>query len=192
MSDRRRLRTMAQRGPHDSPWPGRHRLLVALWHLVYLFLFLPSPKPLNPWRLLLLRLFGARVHRSAFVAPSARIRIPWFLEMEERACIGDRADVYNLGRIRLGARSTVAQEVMLCGGSHDFSSRRLPLVVGPIIVGEDAFVCARAIILPGVFVRRGAVVAAGAVVTKDVPAGTVVGGNPARIIRRREWKEEEA
>lgn len=78
---------------------------------------------------------------------------------------------------------------MLCGGSHDLSSRRLPLLIGDIDIGPDAFIGARAIILPGVTIGEGAVVGAGAVVTRDVAPWTMVAGNPAKVIGHREFKD---
>lgn len=55
----------------------------------------------------------------------------------------------------------------------------------PVIVGDDSWICARAMILPGVKIGRGAIIAAGAVVTKDVPDFAIVGGNPAKLIKYR-------
>ena len=64
----------------------------------------------------------------------------------------------------------------------------MELTYAPITVGHDAWVASRAIVLPGVSVGDGAVVAAGAVVTKNVEAWTVVGGNPAKVIKKRSLK----
>jgi putative colanic acid biosynthesis acetyltransferase WcaF len=94
--------------------------------------------------------------------------------------------VYNLGGATLGPRCTVAQQAYLCGGTHDFTHPALPLVVGEIVIGADAFIGARAFVLPGVRVGAGAVVGACAVVTADIEPGAVVAGNPARFIKRRE------
>ena len=97
--------------------------------------------------------------------------------------------MYNLGRVVLRKNSVVSQETMLCGGTHDLSSPALPLLVGDIELGEEAFVGARALILPGVSIGTGGVVGAGAVVTKDVEPWTVVGGNPAKFIKKRTLKD---
>jgi putative colanic acid biosynthesis acetyltransferase WcaF len=182
-----RLTTMPQASAYHSPWPLRVRLAVALWALVWLFLFRPTPKPLTRWRLFLLRCFGARITGRPFVDASVIVKMPWNLILEDRATLGVRCEVYNLGRITLRERCTVAQQVYLCAGTHDFSQPNLPLVVGPIEVGADAFVCARAFVMPGVVIGEGAVVGACSVVTKDVPPWTVLAGNPARPVGHRAW-----
>ncbi len=84
----------------------------------------------------------------------------------------------------------ISRGTMLCGGTHDLSSQRMPLLVGDIDIGKEVFIGARAIVLPGVTIGEGAVVAAGAVVTKDVEPWSVVGGNPARFIKKRELRDE--
>jgi putative colanic acid biosynthesis acetyltransferase WcaF len=183
----RRLTTLPQASAYESPWPLRVRLGVALWAVVWRLLFRPTPKPLTRWRLWLLRRFGAKVTGRPFVDASAVIKMPWNLEIEDRACLGPRSEVYNLGRVTLRERCTLAQEAYLCAGTHDFSLPNLPLVVGPIEVGADAFICARAFVLPGVAVGTGALVGACAVVTKDVAAWTIVAGNPARPLGPRAW-----
>jgi putative colanic acid biosynthesis acetyltransferase WcaF len=184
---RERLTTLAQASAYDSPWTLRVRLGIALWAIVWRLFFRPTPKPLTRWRLWLLRCFGARVSGRPFVDASAVVKMPWNLQIEDRACLGPRSEVYNLGPVVLHERCTIAQEAYLCAGTHDFSQRHLPLVVGPIEIGADAFVCARAFVLPGVVVGPGALVGACAVVTKDVAPWTVVAGNPAQPIGRREW-----
>ena len=105
--------------------------------------------------------------------------------MHDRSCLGDRANAYTLGEIEIGARAIIAQEAYLCTGTHALNDPKLPLQVGVVRIGEDAFVGARAFVLPGITVGRGAIVGACAVVTKDVPERTVVAGNPARTIRER-------
>lgn len=178
----------AQRGAYESPWPLAARLRMAAWRVCWLVLFRSTPKPMNAWRVALLRAFGARIRGRPFVSQSARIRIPWRLEMHDRAALGEHAEVYNLGPVVLGARCTVAQHAYLCAGSHDLSTPDLPLVTAPIVVGADAFVGARALVLPGVRIGRGAVLGAGSVATRDVPDWTIAAGNPAREIRPRPWK----
>ncbi len=185
---RERLRTMQQEGRTASPWSKAVRLKVMLWHLVWLSCFRTTPKPLNFWRLFLLRLFGATIDGKPYIAASVLIRMPWHLEICEGACVNYGADLYTLGRIKLGPRCTVAQGVYLCTGTHDMTDPTYPLVVGDIDIGEEAFLGVRALIMPGVKVHAGAIVGAGAVVTRDVPAWTVVAGNPAKVIKAREFK----
>jgi putative colanic acid biosynthesis acetyltransferase WcaF len=159
-----------------------------VWLMVYAVLFRPTPKPLNAWRLLLLRCFGTKITGRPFVSQSAIIKFPWLLTLEDRSALAPCAEVYNLGPVTLKARCVVSQYAYLCAGTHDFDDPVQPLIVGPIVVGEDSFLGAKALVLPGVVVGAGAIVAAGAVLTKDAPPRTVWGGNPARLIRFRDAK----
>jgi putative colanic acid biosynthesis acetyltransferase WcaF len=173
------LKTYPQSSPYDSPWTLRQRVALMLWNCCWALFCAWTPKPLNPWRLLWLRLFGATLHGRPFVHPRARIAIPWHLTLHHRACLGDRANAYSLGEIEIQQEATVAQEAYLCTATHRFSSPNRELQVAKISIGPGAFISARAFILPGITVGAGAIVGACAVVTRDVAPNTVVAGNPA-------------
>ena len=179
------MRKMPQRNRYASPWSVRARLGSMVWRIVWLLFFRPTPKHLYHWRILLLRLFGCRVSGTPYVAPSAVIKAPWNLALEDRACLGPQSEVYNLAPVTLRARSTVAQQAYLCGGTHDFALPEQPLLVGEIDIGEDVFVGARAFIMPGIQIGTGAIVGACAVVTRNVAPWTIAAGNPAKPIGRR-------
>ncbi len=153
-------------------------------------LFRWSPRPLYGWRRFLLRTFGARVGRDVHIHPSVRIMLPWNLTIADQASIGDAALVYNLGPIDIGRRATVSHLAHLCAGSHDYQDAKLPLLRLPISIGADAWICAQALVGPGVVIGDGAVVAAGAVVTRSVDPWSVVAGNPARLVKQRVMRGE--
>ena len=180
-----RLTRKAQDSAYASPWSWRVRMATLLWDVGWLLLFRPTPKVLSGWRVLLLRLFGARMRGRPFVASSVRIKYPWNLTMEHRACLGDRVHVYNLGSVRIGARATVAQDCYLCGGTHDLTDEALPLMVGEIRIGADAFIGAGSFINPGVRICDGAALGARSVVTRDLPPWQVCVGHPCKPIKPR-------
>jgi putative colanic acid biosynthesis acetyltransferase WcaF len=185
-----RLRSLQQASAYASPWSLGHRIKYFVWTLAWTFLYRPTPKPLWRWRNLLLRLFGADLARNCYVSASSKVKFPWHLTLRSHASLGDHCEVYNLGRVVVGERATVAQHVYLCAGSHDLSKSSLPLVVGDIDIGADVFLGAKALILPGVTIGEGAVVGAGSVVTKDVEPWMIVAGNPAKVIRKREFTRD--
>lgn len=155
-----------------------------LWALVQpLFRF--SPRHLYGWRNTLLRLFGARVGQRVRIYPGAAIFLPSLLTVGDEVTVGDQTRLYNLGPLVIGDQVTVSQGAHLCGGSHDDRDPRLPLIRAPITLGPACWICADAFVGPGVSVGDGAVVGARAVAVRDVPAWTVVAGNPARVIRAR-------
>ena len=176
------LRTYHQDSAYASPWSRAQKIRMLLWELSWLFMCRWTPKPMNAWRLLWLRLHGAKIDGRPFVHQRARIAIPWNLILHDRACLGDGAVAYSLGEIELMQDSTIAQEAYLCTGTHDFSNPVRPLQTGKIVIGKSAFIGARAFILPGVTIGDGAIVGACSVVTKDVVANARVVGNPARVI----------
>jgi putative colanic acid biosynthesis acetyltransferase WcaF len=179
---------------HSSPWSTRERVGLLLWSIAWPLFCGWTPKPFGAWRLLWLRLFGCKMEGKPFVHQRARIQIPWHVTLHDRSCVGDRANLYSLGQIELGCSSVVAQEAYLCTGTHDLSRRDAPLLTAKITVGPEAFVGARAFVMPGITIGEGAVVGACSVVTHDLPPWTVSAGNPSRIMRavRRDAGEASA
>lgn len=181
MSKSGNIETVARR--KVSPFSLRHRLRRMLWGIVWLVFFRLSPRPLHGWRRCLLRLFGARIDPTAYIYPGARIWAPWMIEIGAQTGIADGAVLYSQGLIRIGDRCVISQGAYVCTGTHDYVKNDFPLVVRPVIIGDDVWVAARAFIHPGVELSSGAVVAACAVVVKSVPPYTVVAGNPACVIK---------
>jgi len=166
-------------------WTRRELQGRVLWTMVTP-LFRLSPRPLWGFRRWLLRRFGAQVGANVHVYPSVRITIPWNLEIGAETAVGDRAILYALGPIRIGARATVSHGAHLCAGTHDWRDPTMPLMKPPIEIGPDAWICADAFVGPEVTIGKGAIVGARAVVTKDIAPGTIVAGNPAREIGTRD------
>lgn len=175
----------AQASAYESPWPPGNRVARALWEVCWTLLCSWTPKPLNPWRLFWLRVFDAKIDGTPFVHQRARITMPWNLTLHDRACLGDRANAYNLAEIEIGARATIAQEAYLCTGSHDFEQPGMPLTAAKITIGEDAFLSARVFVLPGITIGAGSIIGACSVVTTDVPENVIAAGNPCKVLRSR-------
>jgi len=162
-----------------------HRAYRAAWTLAWMLLAAWTPPFLNPWRRILLRLFGARIAGTARIAASARIWYPANLEMGEQTCIGPRVDCYSMARITLGAYALVSQGAHLCAGTHDIDHSNFQLNAAPIVLGPRSWVAADAFVGPGVTLGEGAVLGARAVAFGDLEPWTVYIGNPMREIRKR-------
>lgn len=167
-----------------SPWTCGMRVKMLFWEWCWFLLCSWTPKPFNPWRLFLLRRFGAKVDGIPFVHQRARIQIPWHLILHDRCCLGDRCNLYSLDEIEIEEGAVVAQEAYICTGTHEFGQVGLPLVTKRIRIGRGAFVGARAFLLPGVTVGEGAIVGACSVVTCDIEPNTINVGNPCHFLKR--------
>ena len=161
------------------------RMRRTLWNLAWLVLGRPSPKPAHAWRCLVLRLFGAEVGAGVHVYPNAKTWAPWNLKMEDRSCLADGVNCYNVAAVEIGQDVVVSQDAYLCTATHDYNDRSFPLLIAPIHIGSHAWVAAGAFVAPGVKIHRGAVVGARSVVVASVPAWSVVAGNPARFVKSR-------
>lgn len=157
----------------------------ALWELVGQNMIRISFRKMSGWRRFWLRLFGGKIASSSHFKSTTRIRHPWLLTIGEHSAIAEHVEVYNLGPIEIGDHSVVSQFAHLCAGTHDYTVPSLPLQRPAIRIGSGVWVCANAFIGPGVTIGDNSLVGAAAVVTKDVPAGVIVAGNPARVIKPR-------
>jgi putative colanic acid biosynthesis acetyltransferase WcaF len=157
-----------------------------IWEMVERVLVRPSPRFAYGWRRFWIVLFGAKLHPTASIRHRVRILHPWLLVVGKHSMIAEGTEVFNIGELTIGEHSVISQDVYLCGGTHDYHQKHLPLRPMPIVIGSGVWICARATIGPGVSVGDNSVVALCSVVTSDVPPGVVVGGNPARVIKQRD------
>ncbi|MEK9143920.1 MAG: DapH/DapD/GlmU-related protein [Patescibacteria group bacterium] len=159
----------------------------SLWHYLFAMMFV---SPLRVW---LLRVFGARVGQNTVIE---RIRLINLyrtgiggITIGDNCFLGDGVALDTAERIAISDDVTISFDVMVLthtnvGYKNHPVQEHIPSVAKPTILKKGCFVGARATILPGITIGEGAAVAAGAVVTKNVPAKTLVGGVPAKMIRR--------
>lgn len=166
-------------------FPLRSRLRRAAWSIVHAVFFRLSPRPCHRWRAFLLRCFGAQLGENVHIYPRASIWAPWNLICADTVAIADEAVIYNPSTVTLGSHATISQQAYLCGATHDYHDPAFPLLAFPISICGHAWICARATVQAGVQVGEGAVLALGAVATRDLDAWTVYGGIPAARIKAR-------
>ncbi len=173
-----------------------NKLARALWNLVWLLLYRPSPVPLHGWRRFLLRLFGAKIGKPAYLYPSARIWAPWNLEMGDYSTLADGVNCYCVNKIKIGSLSTISQYSYLCTATHDYNDPtimhqpQMPLLTAPITLGDRVWITTDVFIAPGVSIGEGTVVLARSSVFKDLPSWIVAAGSPAVIQKQREFHQK--
>lgn len=172
---------------YDSDFGLLNKITRMIWIICYWFLFRPFNLNLfRGWRALILKLFGAKIGHSVNIYASVKIWAPWNLEIGDFSSMGPGVDCYNQGKISIGNNTIISQKTYLCASTHDFTKSNFPLVLKPIKIMDQVWIAADAFIGPGVKLEKGAVVGARAAVFKDVEKWTVVGGNPAKVIKIRE------
>lgn len=131
------------------------------------------------------RFFGIKIGKGSTIHMWASFYQPKNIKIGEDTIIGDHAFLDGRASLTIGNHVDIASYVMIFNSEHDLSSEDFSATEEPVEIGDYVFIGPRAIILPGVKVGKGAIVAAGAVVTKDVPEFTIVGGVPAKEIGER-------
>ena len=134
------------------------------------------------------RLAGIRIGRGSTIHTGARFYDPKNIIIGNDTIVGEGAVLDGREKLTIGDHVAVATEVMIYNSEHLIEDEDFIAKDEPVTIEDYCFIGPRAIILPGVKIGRGAIVAAGAVVTKDVPPFAVVGGVPAKIIGERKNK----
>ena len=154
---------------------------VFLLHLVGLV-------PCHHFRRFFYRVAGIKIGKGSTIHMGARFYDPRNISIGEDSIIGEGVVLDGRDKLNIGNHVDIASEVMIYNSEHDIDDPNFLAKNAPVLIEDYVFIGPRAIILPGVKIGKGAVVAAGAVVTKDVPPFAIVGGVPAKIIGERKNK----
>lgn len=160
--------------------------LNAIWGDLRLWvLTMTGYVPSHRIRNLVYRLSGVQLAKSSSIHWRARFFSPQDLTVGEYTTIGNDAFFDARDKIWIGSCVNIAAEVRIYTREHDIDDPFFSETGGPVTIEDYAYIGTRVTILPGVKIGAGAVVASGAVVTKDVPPYMLVGGVPAKVIRER-------
>ncbi len=145
--------------------------------------------PIHHYRRFIYRISGVKIGKGSTIHMGTVWYDPRNVTIGRDTIIGERAVLDGRDKLIIGDHVDIASEVMIYNSQHDIDSKDFAATSAPVVIEDYVFIGPRAIILPGVRIGKGAVVAAGAVVTSDVPAFGVVGGIPAKLLRYRENKD---
>lgn len=158
------------------------------WYLdlqLYFLHLVSDIVPIYPVRKLFFELAGMRIEPGSTVHMQARFFDPRGIKIGRDTIVGFRSFLDGREKLTIGNHVDIASEVMIYNSEHDLSAPDFSATSAPVTIGDYVFIGPRAIIMPGVNIGRGAVIAGGAVVTKDVSDFAIVGGVPAKVIGER-------
>lgn len=172
---------------YDNGWyrTGAGKIKMALWYFTNVLFFINPLNPVSGLKVMLLRLFGARVGKGVVIKPSVNIKYPWFLEIGDHTWIGENVWIDNLAKVKIGSNCCLSQGSMLLCGNHNYKKSSFDLIVKPIILEDGSWVGARSTVCPGVRLRTHSILTVDSVATETLEAYSLYKGNPAVKIRER-------
>jgi acetyltransferase-like isoleucine patch superfamily enzyme len=164
---------------------AKYRIWLFAHGAKYLFLFFVGKIPSHLLRNALYKLMGMRLGKGSVIYSGAEIRNPKSITIGDSTIIGHNAIIDGRHSVNIGRNVNFSTGVWIWTVQHDHRDPDFGDMGGPVTIDDYAWISCRTVILPGVHIGEGAVVAAGSVVTKDVAPYTVVGGIPAKVIGNR-------
>ncbi len=141
--------------------------------------------PCHLLRRVICKLMMNHFDMSSAIYRNVDLRCPYRISVGHHTNINKDCVLDGRGGITIGSNVDIAQQVNIWTEQHDYNDPTFRAICSPVIIDDYVWIASRVTVLPGVHIGKGAVVASGAVVTKDVLPFTVVGGVPAKVIGTR-------
>jgi len=176
---------MEYRPVQTTPFSLKIKIKGRIWLIINKSIFRYSPFFMRKFRVALINLFGGKVDWSCSLHRLSKIEHPWNLQMGKLSSLGENSWAYCLDKIIIGEKCCIGKDVYLLTGSHDLESVNFDLLTKKIEIKDGVWISTGCYILPGIVLGEYSVVAAGSVVIKNVDSKSIVGGNPAKVIKER-------
>lgn len=150
-----------------------------LWYFVNVF-FLQNPlNPSSSLKVLLLKLFGAKIGEGVVIKPGVNIKYPWKLSIGNHCWIGEKVWIDNLDQVTLENHVCLSQESLLLCGNHNYKIKSFDLMIGPITLEDGVWIGAKSVVCPGVVCKSHSILSVGSVATTEMEPYSIYQGNPA-------------
>lgn len=163
----------------NHSWSLAEKLKRSAWMIVWFIFGKYGIRKFSIIRVLVLRMFGAKIGHGVLICSGVKVLMPWNLEIGDAAAIAEGVDIYNHGKVVIGSDTVISQRVTLCTGTHDITKSNFPLIWKPITIGQGVWLAAECFVLPGAYVNDYAVVGARSVVSGEVEAWSVYASSKA-------------
>ncbi|WP_294590153.1 hypothetical protein [uncultured Phocaeicola sp.] len=172
-----------------TPFSLSTKIKIRLWNFINCTFFRWSPFFARKYRVWLTRCFGSKIDYTCSLDNQCKIVAPWLLTMGAYSSLGEGSLVKCRAEIKIGSRTCIGKDVIMMSGSHNINSLHFEFITKPITIGDNVWVATRSMIQAGVTIGDWAVIGAMSLVTKDVESWSIVGGIPAKFIKKRIIKD---
>ncbi len=172
---------------YNNDWyiPNRGILVRTLWYFISIIFFQSYLFPFYKIKIILLKIFGAKIGSGLIIKPSVNIKYPWNLSIGNNVWIGENVWIDNLCEIIIGDNVCISQGAMLLTGNHNYKLKSFDLMVKSIILEDGVWIGARSTVCPNVICKSHSVLSVGSVANKNLNAYTIYQGIPAIMINNR-------
>lgn len=163
----------------------RNFFVSVIWYItnaIFINSYLIIPTSI---KIIILKLFGAKIGKNVIMKPKINIKAPWNLEIGDNVWLGEAVWIDNLGKIKIGNNSCLSQGSMLLSGNHDYRKETFDLIIKDIIIEDGVWIGAKSIVCGGVTCHSHAVLSVNSVATKSLTSSGIYQGNPAQLVRQR-------
>lgn len=164
---------------------GAGRIKRLLWYFINAFFINCYWNLSSGLKVRILKAFGAHIGKGVMIKPNVNIKRPWRLTIGDYVWIGEGVWIDNNTDVIIQSNCVLSQEAMLLCGNHNYKKKTFDSFPGKIILEEGSWVCARAVVAPGVILHSHAILGVGSVTTNDLDPYTIYQGNPAVAVRNR-------
>ena len=165
--------------------PGRNVIIRALWYIADYMLFVSPFFPFNGIKLLILRIFGAKIGKGVVIKPRTNIKYPWLLSIGNYSWIGENVWIDNLAQVTIGSHCCISQGALIETGSHNYKSTDFHLITEPVTIEDGVWICANSVVTAGTVCRSHSVLSAGSTAPAEMEPYGIYKGNPATKIKER-------
>lgn len=170
----------------NNSWynPGS-KLKIGLWFFCNALFLKNKYLPFSGIKVVVLRLFGAKIGQGVVIKPSISVKYPWRLMIGNNVWIGENVWIDNLDDVTIGHNVCISQGALILCGNHNYKKSSFDLIIKPIVLKDGVWIGAKSTVTQGVVCYEESVLTVSSVASADLEANGIYQGNPAKKIRER-------
>ena len=155
------------------------------WYFINVLFFINPLNPSSAIKIILLKLFGAKIGKGVTIKPGVNIKYPWKLGIDDYTWIGENVWIDNLDQVNIGKNCCISQGALVLCGNHNYKKETFDLMIAPITLEDGVWVGAQSMLTPGTICKTHAVISVQSVASGELEAYYIYRGNPCIKVKSR-------